>query len=410
LAPLVIEAAIRRKALERACEAAQTDAAKAKTDDGREAAIKRATELAREADAVIVPAPYRLLADDATPEILATLLAQQGGRIAVLSPEGGVVGQMAGRYSSARVAGANLGVYLKGHAGDRLRVDRVGRPPEYVARPALTIGLAVQPEVLRTMADVPELGGLGVLARFLYALPASRMGARSSDPEQVPSALAREYASMLCILARSLDVVERGWLVRFTPAAWALLREYAAALEPRLGEDGDLGHMRDWAGKLTGAIARVASLIHLGSGVRGAWGDEVQVTAVEAGILVGNYAIAHAQAVFALMGADSQVEQARRVLRWLVDRKLSEVTRRDIFYHLRGAQMPKVTDLDPILALLVAHGYLAPVASVPGPGRPSQRFRVNPLAQNPQNTQNPGPAGGSVGSVGFVLRRPGEGQ
>jgi replicative DNA helicase len=37
---------------------------------------------------------------------------------------------MAGRYNQQ--VGPNLGVYLKGHAGDLLRVDRRGRPPEYV--------------------------------------------------------------------------------------------------------------------------------------------------------------------------------------------------------------------------------------------------------------------------------------
>jgi len=409
LAPITTEAAIRRRALERAAEAAETEAAKARTAEAREVAIERAAELAREAESVIVPAPYRLLADDATPEILATMLAQQGGRIALLSPEGGVVGQMAGRYSSARVPGANLGVYLKGHAGDRLRIDRVGRPSEYVARPALTIGLAVQPEVLRTMAEVPELGGLGVLARFLYALPTSLMGARSSDPEAVPRDLAHEYGSKLCILARSLDAAGQGSLIRFATASRRLLTEYAGGLEPRLGEDGDLRYMRDWAGKLPGAIARVASLVHLADCVRGAWGDEVPPAAAESAIRVGDYAIEHAKAVFNLMGADPQVELAGRVLRWIADRRLAEFSRRDAFDQLRGAHLVKVTDLDPAVALLVAHGYMAPVAPSRGPGRPSQRFRVNPYAQNPQNTQNRGTSGGIAGSAGFALRRPGTG-
>jgi replicative DNA helicase len=406
-APIVTEAGIRRRALERAAEKAETEAANAKTPEAREVAILRATELALEAESVIVPAPYRLLADDATPEILATLLAQQGGRIALLSPEGGVVGQMAGRYSSARVPGANLGVYLKGHAGDRLRVDRVGRASEYVTRPALTIGLAVQPEVLRTMADVPELGGLGVLARFLYALPHSLMGDRSTDPEPVPAKLADEYASKLILLARNLDTSGGAWTIPFASTSRRLLTDYSAALEPRLGEKGDLRHMRDWAGKLPGAIARVASLIHLAGSVRGAWGEEVPPAAVESAITVGDYAIEHAKAVFSLMGADPQVELARRVLRWIADGKLTEFSRRDAFYHLRGNQLPRVTDLDPALALLVAHGYLAPVAASRGPGRPSQKFRVNPLAQNPHSPQNRGEAGVSVGSGGFVLRRPG---
>ncbi len=128
--------------------------------------------------------------------------------------------------------------------------------------------------------------------------------------------------------------------------------------------------------------------------------------AVESAVSIGDYAIEHARAVFSLMGADPQLELARRVLRWIADGRLSEFSRRDAFYHVRGTQVPKVTDLDPALALLLAHGYLAPLATSRGPGRPSQRFRVNPLAQNPQNPQNQGEAGGSVGSVGFVLRRP----
>lgn len=76
---------------------------------------------------------------------------------------------------------------------------------------------------------------------------------------------------------------------------------------------------------------------------------------------VGDYAIGHAQAVFALMGVDPQVELARRVLDWIRDRELSEFSRRDAFYQLRGTSVPKVTDLDPALELLVAHEYLAPM-------------------------------------------------
>src|SRR5215211_3022291 len=87
---------------------------------------------AAEAASLTVPPVPRWLADDATPEALAGLLASYG-RIALLSPEGDVFDQMAGRYNQA--SGPNLGVYLKGHAGDLLKVDRRGRPPEYVQRP-----------------------------------------------------------------------------------------------------------------------------------------------------------------------------------------------------------------------------------------------------------------------------------
>lgn len=147
---IVLEAITARKVAERAADAAQATAGKA-TGDGADAALAEAIAAAARAEAIHVPSIPRLLADDATPEALATLLADHG-RISLLSPEGGVFDMMAGRYQSG---GPSLDVYLKGHAGDAIRVDRKGRPAEYVEQPALTVGLAVQPEVLRACKDRP---------------------------------------------------------------------------------------------------------------------------------------------------------------------------------------------------------------------------------------------------------------
>lgn len=84
-----------------------------------------------------------------------------------------------GRHSGGA---ANLEVFLKGHAGDLLRVDRKGRPAEHVEHPALTLGLAVQPDVLRDIARMPGFRGRGLLARILYALPTSTVGRRKIAP------------------------------------------------------------------------------------------------------------------------------------------------------------------------------------------------------------------------------------
>lgn len=130
-------------------EAADKAAAKAASADGpeKDGLVAEAIGLAQAAESLTVPPRPRLLADDATPEVIATLLAEQGGRLAVMSAEGGIFDIIAGRYSGT----ANMEVFLKGHAGDRLRVDRRSRE-EYVDAPALTMGLAVQPAVLRTSA------------------------------------------------------------------------------------------------------------------------------------------------------------------------------------------------------------------------------------------------------------------
>ena len=123
--PSITETATLRRIAEQAAAQAEAAASRAPTSQQEQA---RAEAIARTAEAanLVVPQIPRWLVDDATPEALAGLLATYG-RIALLSPEGDVFDQMAGRYNQQ--VGPNLGVYLKGHAGDLLKVDRRGRPP-----------------------------------------------------------------------------------------------------------------------------------------------------------------------------------------------------------------------------------------------------------------------------------------
>jgi hypothetical protein len=188
--PGITETATLRRIADQAAAHAEIAAGRAPANQQEEA---RAEAIARAAEAsgLVVPPIPRWLVDDATPEALAGLLTVYG-RIALLSPEGDVFDQMAGRYN--QTAGPNLGVYLKGHAGDLLKVDRRGRPPEYVERPCLTIGLAVQPEVLRGLAGRPGFGGRGLLARFLYSLPESLVGRRQAGAPPVLPVAAESHS------------------------------------------------------------------------------------------------------------------------------------------------------------------------------------------------------------------------
>ena len=203
--PGITETAVLRRIAESAAATAEAAAGKAPASQQEEARAEAIARAAEAANLVVPPVP-RWLVDDATPEALAGLLATYG-RIALLSPEGDVFDQMAGRYNQA--AGPNLGVYLKGHAGDLLKVDRRGRPPEYVERPALTIGLAVQPEVLRGLASRPGFSGRGLLARFLYSLPASLVGRRQPGAPSVPPSVADRFSLELQALAASLTTPGR---------------------------------------------------------------------------------------------------------------------------------------------------------------------------------------------------------
>jgi replicative DNA helicase len=389
--PLIVEAMTKKTAAEKNASKAIERVAAAKTEDPA-AELANAIQAQAEAEAIMVPPLPRLLADDTTAEALASLMADQGGRIALLSAEGGPFDAMAGRYQGG---GIYLDPYLKGHAGDELRVDRKGRAAEYVAQPALTVGLAVQPDVLRKLTGHPGFRGRGLLARFLYALPANTVGSRQIAPPPVPEAVAERYRVDLYTLARSLldereaaklagNTADPIILTLTTPAA-VRLTEYEVEVEPRLHpHHGDLAHVADWASKLVGAVARIGGLLHLAARLREGWGLPVNEATITDAIRIGRYLTDHALATFDLMGgADPTLEDARYLLAWIERTGSTTFTRRELFTALPRGRFAKVDALDLSLELLVEHGYICPLLlpeRPSGPGRPaSPSFEVNPL-------------------------------
>jgi replicative DNA helicase len=410
--PAITETITLRRIADQAAAHAEAAASKAPADlqEERQAeAIARAAEAAN----LIVPPVPRWLVDDATPEALAGLLATYG-RIALLSPEGDVFDQMAGRYNQQ--AGPNLGVYLKGHAGDLLKVDRRGRPPEYVERPCLTIGLAVQPEVLRGLAGRPGFGGRGLLARFLYSLPQSLVGRRDPGAPPVPQAMADRYAVELQALAASLTIPasdDGPAMVALDEEASELLLGFERDLEPRLAANsGDLAHLAGWAAKLAGATCRLAALLHLAGHLRDGWAQPIGAETFGGAIRLADYLIEHARAVFDLMGTDPRIEDARWLLNWIDRTNRTQFSRRDAHRAAPRGRFTKATDLEPALRLLEEHGYLRRVDPEPsqdprGRGRPaSPRFLVNPLPRAAETTQTTKPRVGpvSVDSVVSAVR------
>ncbi|MGI8549608.1 MAG: DUF3987 domain-containing protein [Dehalococcoidia bacterium] len=393
---LIRAAQTRHTIAEQALRRAQAEAAKASSAE-REGLQQEAEELAQQLLHCKIPARPRLLADDATPERLASLLAEQGGRMAVISPEGDVFDLMAGRYSST--ASANFGVYLKGHAGDPLRIDRVGRASEYVKRPALTLAISPQPSIIEGLAGKAEFRERGLLARFWYSLPESLVGRRQTAAPPVPRPIQQAYEVGMGRLLRvppGQDLFGRPdvWPLHLEPSALARLLEFSAWLEPQLAEFGALGALPDWGSKLSGAVARCAGLLHLAEMAQQQprpWETPIARATLERAIRIGEYLIPHAGAAFASMGADPRVNDARYLLRWLQQRYRTDdasgdstnaiiLSKRECFEGTKS-HFKRVELMDPGLQLLIRHGYLRELVNEErsGNGRPpSPRYELNP--------------------------------
>lgn len=376
--PLRIEAETTKQIAHKAAEAARMAAGKTERGD-RDDKIAEAVSAASFAEGLMVPAIPRLVADDITPEAAASVLAEQGGRLAIISAEGGIFDVIAGRYSGNV---PNLDVFLKGHAGDPLRVDRRGRPPEYVRRPALSIGLMIQPAVLAAIGRQQSFRGRGLLARFLFSIPTSKVGRRLAGADPVPVETAQAYEAAVESLVRALA----GWasdpaiLMLSEPAAAAVV-EVERTIEPQLGEDGALGALADWGSKLVGAILRITALLHLGDlGADKAIRTPIPVDTLNRGIEFGAYFRAQAVSAFAEMQVDEDTAAAVYLLQRIVKNGEATISVRDM---QRAAKRFKTrAELDVPLQRLIDTGWLIPIElKHDGPGRPpSPIFTVHPQA------------------------------
>jgi replicative DNA helicase len=420
----IMDAEARRDVLEQRIRNAKSKAGKAPSEHALRQAYNEIDELNDEMRQLFVPVRPKLIVDDATPESVASILAEQGGRLAVLSSEGDIFAIMAGRYS----AGApNIGVYKKGHAGDELRVDRKNRS-EIVRRPAITMGITTQPEVMRTFGQNAIFRSEGLLARFFYALPKSLIGNRKADTDPIPDHIRSTYYHRILTLLENVnsrysrntrnEESDNGnnrkniyidnsiyiYYVNLSNTSRDLFLSYKAWTETRLGVHGDLHTVVDWGNKLPGAVLRVAGLLHMAQvAAYNSYNpqnseSEIDDATMQRAIRFADYLIPHAQAAYAEIGADPSVEGARSVLRWIEKTGLRSFAKQECYQGCKGT-LKRADDLNPVLSLLCDHGYLREIEAPEriGPGRKAaSSYEVNPVffdgSYNSYNSQNEGGA------------------
>lgn len=346
------------------------------TPAGREELLQEIARIEEETpDEMIVP---RLWTDDCTSERLQTLLCDYGGRMSLLSDEGGIFEVMAGLYSGGR---ANLNVFLQGHAGAPIRVDRQGRTV-VLNRPALSFGLMVQPDVIGELGsgNKARFRGNGTLARFLYCLPRSTVGTRDVTQRiTIPDPIKRAYRDgIMELLTIGPAVDERGRdrprMLTLTPEALLAWQQFAQYVEDRQGPDGEYYSIQDWTAKLAGAALRIAGLFHVVE--HGEALSEIGETIIEKSLDLCDLLIAHARAAFESMGGEPAQKDAQTVLRWIVATGKPSFRQNEALKELRIFRT--IERLEQALKILTARNIISEPYKRHTGGRPAILYGVNP--------------------------------
>jgi putative DNA primase/helicase len=347
------------------------DAAKAKDASERDA-IQREIEYEELNTPDELRAP-RLFTSDATPERVQAMLVDYAGRMAVISDEAAIFLVMGGLYSGGR---SNNDVFLQGHAGGTVRVDRATRSA-HVDRAAISMGLLAQPGTLADVAGSKESRDSGMLARILWAIPASTVGTRDVRRHApIPPHIKEAYERGLFGLLEGWgEPVGKPRVLQFTDPARDLWFTFAQHIEDNQGEGGQYEAISDWTSKLPGQLARVAAVLELAAvGLRA---EEVSEVAMRDALQLGHLLIEHARAAFALLGTDAPDTDAAAVVRWIKTNQLQTFTRREAQKAQEG-RFRSVERLEKAMERLEAGEVVRSTKLRKRGAPPSIAYRVNP--------------------------------
>ncbi len=305
-----------------------------------------------EADMPPEPFEPQLITVDASAQKLLSLLAQNG-RMSILSAEPNIFATMGGRWAGGV---PELDVFLAGHPGDNIRVDRLGRPSDRAVSPALTVCVALQPAALRSLAAAPGTLERGLMARFLWALPQDVRGQAHWEVPSVPDDQRAEYRNGLrAILERPVsegDVAPP--VIRLSKEASKAFCAHFEGVELRMRPGGDLRDLFGWAEKSCGLVGRIAGLYHLADNPAE---QPLSASTMAQAIAVGVWATESAKVAFQTMEASPDLRAARAILEAV--KRTGRRSRRDVHQALRDRSgFAKAESLSGGFDLLVDHGWL----------------------------------------------------
>lgn len=321
-------------------------------------------------------APLRIIVDDVTTEALVKIMKENEERISIVTAEGGIFGMLAGRYNNQ----PNIDIVLKAYSGEPYSSDRIGRKGEGLNNPLLTLLIMTQPVVVDEAMQNKEFRERGLLARFMYSLPGSKVGKRTYKSKPISQSVREDYDILTNRLLSLRDwKFETGTNIRFSKEADKLSENFANEIESKLLDDYE--EIEDWAGKFHGQTMRIAGILHGIKHLQAAPTTLLEGRTMNEAITIGRYFLDHAIAAFQIAGLTDarEIKDAKYILKRIDkrDNKDKSISKRDLFQLCNGT-LKTVDDMQPGLDELVKHGYIRIYKNNTTGGRPKDIIEVNP--------------------------------
>ncbi len=337
---------------------------------GKNTNIERAKELSRELETLQPIYPLTLNVTDTTPEALAAELVKNGERIGILNDEGGIFDILSGLYSNGT---ANIDLFLKSYDGSPYNVIRRTQQAVTLDNPLITFGLMAQTEPFEKAMSNPQFAGRGLVHRFLYAFPESKTGKRTFTSAQVSDKAKNDYYNLIYKLL-SIKPSKESPIILCDKEAFNIFKDYHYLIENNLKDGGTFEYMKEWANKQLGRALKIAGIFHLCEyEVKEKLNGKTAYNAINVAIWAENQALK----AFGEIGTIDEEKTAKYVLSRIKKSGNLELSKREILRLCRKLNAEQIANP---LEQLECMGYIRLMAKEhKAPGKPGERYKVNPL-------------------------------
>ena len=334
----------------------------------------------------------RIIIDDITPESLCIRL-QENGTLSMVSDESGMLANFNGRYNNQI---PNLDLLLKCWNGEMYTSDRATRDSIVLARPYMSVCLSCQPYFFDNLMSNTAFKGSGLIARFLYCFPDSKIGYRRYDTQPVSETTKANYKNLIYKLLDfkfKYDKKEEILLTLSADAYQEFVDYYNNSIEPKLLTD--MAFCKDWGGKMHGQLLRIACILHCVKCVTNGINPAemfVNVDTLHEAIKLIEYYRDQAIYAYSLGDVDLGTAKAERVINIIRAKNIKEIRQNDLYVVCRCKLFRDAQDFNETINMLEEYGYLRRVYTKGSNNKTVTDLIINPetfnYTQNAQNAQN----------------------
>lgn len=302
----------------------------------------------------------RIAVDDITPESLIQLMGRNRSLL-MISDEAGMLGNFAGRYSNNSMP--NMDMILKAWSGESFFCDRATKETIQIPTPCLSISLAGQPYLWDNMVSNPIFRNSGLLARFFYCFPKSKVGTRRYDSKAIATAVVDSYNKLIDILLtrkfNAGDTEEK--FLKFDETAQQNFIDYYNQYIEKI-QLTEFSNCKDWGGKYHGQILRLCCIIHcVKCTIEGKCPEDVlvDVNTLCNAIDIADYYKEQAIYAFSIGGVDNEILRAEKALEIIRAKQIREGVQSALLKKCRNKIFAESDDFYKALKLLEEYGYVA---------------------------------------------------